>query len=426
MSVLTTSSLLAGMVVLSAAMAFGAETTNVVDIAALAACSTGTTNGWATAGIDSYNESFANIRFNANGEYALSPDFGAPVVRIELKLMSSSESGRRLAFVPVRDGEEVHAERLECEYSPNKDTFVDRTIEVPAGCVFSRFKMALTEANGTTTAWGVSSLRVITAGEPAPASLAVVGVRSDRFTAVWESPSGAVSNEVVVTREVHVPFSADFAVNYDFEKFSNVSTKTELTDKFIGLYPDFDGERLYAPTNSSGVVRIGAADYRGELVFKGYSSYAGLSLVVRAQKGEKAKHHAPVVWIADGVTNSIGKIEATNEMQYFILPLNDVPGGEALHIFSCVGDFQTKTDTQLFVDSVGLATRAVPEHDEEQAVARAFASGGRLTIGSLERGTTYRWRVRSFLGDGSATAWSALQEVVTGDEPAGGAAIYLR
>ena len=430
MSALTIPSLLAGMVVLPAMMAFGVEATNVVDVAALAACATGSTNGWMTSGLDSYlSDKPANIRFNAGGDYALSPDFGVPVVRLEMKLLSSSQGGRRLAIVPVRDDEEIHAERLVCDYSPTEYTFVARTIEVPADCLFSQFKLMLTEANNTTTAWGVSSLCVVTADESvegAPADLAAVGVRSDRFTAVWTPPPGAVSNEVVVTREVHVPFSADFAVNYDFEKFSNAGTRNELTGKFVGLYPDFAGERLYAPTNSSGIVRIGAADYRGELVFKGWSSYKGLSLVVRAQKGEKARHVAPVAWIDGATTNVVGRLAATDEMQYFAVPLDGVPGGAALHIFSCVGDFQIKTDTQLFVDSVGLAASVVLEHDEEQAVARDFASGGRLTVGSLERGTAYRWRVRSYLGDGSVTDWSALQEVVTGEEPVGGAAVYLR
>ncbi|MGN0854174.1 MAG: hypothetical protein ACI4R9_01490 [Kiritimatiellia bacterium] len=427
--------LLPWLIVLPTVQLFALEVTNVVDIAALAACQTGLTNGWEIAGLDSYTDSTVNIRLNATGEYALSPDFGATILRIEMKLHSSCQSGRKLAFIPMRNGEEFPADGLLCDYSPNKDTFVAQTIEVPATNVFSRFKLTLTEANNSSTGWGVSQLSVITSDGSAargPENLTVARIYADRFTAIWEAPEGAVSNEVVVTREDYVPFSADFidGYNYTFDKFSNDKTLTDLTDKFVELYPDFSGERLYAPTNSSGIVRLGSSDYRGELVFKGYSDYSGLSLVVCAKKGATAKYAAPVAWMDESegvtVTNIIGTITATtNAYEHFVIPLDGVPDDEELHIFSCVGDFQTKSNTQLFVDSVGLARRAVAAHTKEVTILRTFTTQSRLTVRSLAPSTIYHWQARSYLGDGSITAWSSRQTAATTDEPPDGLALHI-
>ena len=404
-----------------------------VDIAALAACPNGTTNGWTTCGIDSYSNTSttvsANIRFNSAEEYALSPDFAAPILCLKMRVKSSSTSGRRLLVIPIVDGRELPDRALYCEYSPTKDSFIDQTIEVPTDNEFSRFKLALSAANNTTTGWGISSLTVITANaSPSPANLRTSRIYADRFTAEWDNPSGAVSNQILVLRSIIVPFYAEFTTNYTFEAFSNRNTTTQLTDKFISLYPDFSGVRLYAPTNSSGIVRIGTSDQSGELIFKGLKSYANLLLVMRAQKDKNSnKHHAPVAYISDNTTNIIGRIAATEEkMQHFIVPLDGVPDGASLHIYSCVGDFKSNSDSRLFIDSVGFATIATAEHTEEQTIANTFTSAERQTFRLLERETLYCWQVRSFFADGSKSEWSARQDATTTNKSSGRLWLYLR
>ena len=61
------------------AAAAGAAT-NVVDVAGLAACGSGTTNGWTVAGVTSYAGP-ANFKLNSKTGYVLSPAFAEPVKR---------------------------------------------------------------------------------------------------------------------------------------------------------------------------------------------------------------------------------------------------------------------------------------------------------------------------------------------------------
>ena len=91
---------------LSAALSTRAKAERIeVDIAALAASTNQytngielpSTNGWTLFGIDSYAGK-TNIRLSEKGDHMLSPDFSSRVLSIELRLKSSSRTGRRLAF----------------------------------------------------------------------------------------------------------------------------------------------------------------------------------------------------------------------------------------------------------------------------------------------------------------------------------------
>ena len=153
-------------VIAIAAIHAAGAVTNEIDIAALAACGTGVTNGWTISGIDSYGDGKVNVRVNTKDDYLDSPEFSGDVRRLIFKTTSSSQQGRHIVALPTGNLSATDSDTsLVLDYSPNNKTYVERTIEVPAELSFKSFRLAL-ENDGSTTAWGFTALSVVTDDPP--------------------------------------------------------------------------------------------------------------------------------------------------------------------------------------------------------------------------------------------------------------------
>ena len=128
------------------------EITNEVDIAALAAAAIDgectTVNGWTLNSLDSYSDKKPNLRFNKAGEYALSPEFNAPITKFVVEVHSSATNKRCLAFWPKIDGVYSLENAVVWDYTPNKDTFVQQIAEWPNDTVASSFKIDFDDGGG--------------------------------------------------------------------------------------------------------------------------------------------------------------------------------------------------------------------------------------------------------------------------------------
>lgn len=115
--------------------------------------------GWRVTSVSNYGESYRNaLRFNVKESQAESPVYPAPVTRVVLQTVSSSNALRRLKFTPIRAGVELTNHVRYCAYSPTKNIFVSQTLSWPYGAKVDSFRISLEQ--GGRTAWGISHLTV--------------------------------------------------------------------------------------------------------------------------------------------------------------------------------------------------------------------------------------------------------------------------
>ena len=253
-----------------------------VDIAALAASTNqytsenkvATTNDWILFAIDSYAGK-PNIRLSEKGDYLISPTFSQRILSIELKEKSSSQSNRRLAFIPIYDGVPTEDATLWslCNYSPNKDTYVAQTNFFPRAANVHSFKMAFDNGGGS-TGWGISELTIVSDDTPVltpPTNLSAGNIKGIRSNLSWVNPENAVSNKIEVSRVVRKEEYGTMLDEYDFMAFTNTSTQsTACYNKNtlqMNVYSSFSGTNIYKAANSTGVVQISSPDYKGYLQY---------------------------------------------------------------------------------------------------------------------------------------------------------------
>ena len=112
--------------------------------------------GWSVNLVTNYGKSYRNaLRFNVQESWAKSPVYPAPVTRVVLQTVSSSNALRRLTFTPIRAGVELTNHVRYCAYS---NIFVSQTLSWPYGAKVDSFRISLEQ--GGRTAWGISHLTV--------------------------------------------------------------------------------------------------------------------------------------------------------------------------------------------------------------------------------------------------------------------------
>ena len=138
-----------------------AAETRVVDVISLGRLGTGlSADGWEVSSVTNYGDSYSNaLRFNVKASVAISPVFDAPVTRIRLQTISSTNAYRCLTFTPLRDGVADTNLARTCTYSRTKNVFLEQTLEWPRTERVRVFRIELVGSGAT--AWGVRQMTVI-------------------------------------------------------------------------------------------------------------------------------------------------------------------------------------------------------------------------------------------------------------------------
>ena len=397
---------------MATAPAVRAETTNVIDLAALAACGTGVTNGWTLSGVDSYADDSDNVRLNALGEYLLSPTFAAPIRKLELKVKSSSETGRKLAFLPLVGETYDEVLAVTCEYSPNKDTYVSQELEFPSDLTFHAFKIMLDDGGGN-TGWGFSYLAVITDELPLPSPPTGITVTPSETDCGIRLVNGEniVSNRVYVVGIRKVPESGVTVADYTFEECVNTgASETDKSKEFAELYPAFLAYKLYYPLDAPGAVRISTGKENGYLRHCGFSDYTGLSVEVVAKRypGDTSLAAISVYSVdAGALTNVVGTVPVTDEFTTNRLDLTGVTPGAPLYFANLDG---YKSNRRFLLDRLrfwrGYTAATTVTNVVSDAVYPAPAPDDAITVGGLSRCTEYRLSVSAIDSLGRESAFS--------------------
>lgn len=384
-----------------------ASTTNIINIAEISACGTGTIDGWSISGIDSYADK-TSIRLNNNEEYLVSPDFGAKIQAIILDVKSSSKSGRRLAFIPRINGTFDMLSARYCDYSSSKDTYERQILTDLPDC--TSFKIAFNAIEGGVTGWGISYLAIVTDDIPSfksPGSISVNRIKSTRATLNWENSSLAVSNLITVLKISKLPCSFAERVDYDFELCSN-SGNSDSQDKSTdlnGKYPDLTSEKVYYPANSSGIIRISTKDTNGRLTHCGFQSYdhMALQICVKRYAGDNNCSQIFAYYLDGGEKpHAIGTIPITDEFTVGTIDLSDVPGGLPISIGNLDG---YKSNRRFILQNMTFLKGFVPESITTNLAFSTVATGATsVDLLGLDKKTEYLATIIAFDAEGRSTA----------------------
>ena len=404
-----------------------------IDIAALAAatnqftseCKIATTNGWTLCDIDSYSEKngAANIRINRNvkDEYIDSPTFDHPIIRIELKVKSSGQTGRKLALIPIYNGSPTADTNLwaRCEYSPTKDTYVPQTNFFPRSAEVHAFRMALDDGGGS-TGWGVSMITIITDDSPQltpPSELHADNVKGTRFALSWTNPENAVSNRIEVSEIVEIETSGGSILEYDFNDFTNNNDRAkDITDDFTNSIPAFTGSTLIRlPAHTNGIIQISKDDTKGYLVHSGFADYSNMSMVIslRVPTDSQLKTFGVGYLSSEGTTNEFATFSMGVAFQTNTVSLADVPANASI-VLNTQG---TSHKRVVYVDYLAFVNTGPTTICETNLVKTAFVTDSTTySVRGLCPRTEYVARITAFDAEGNESSPSEPLAVTTNGE----------
>ena len=385
-----------------------------VDIAALAASTNqytsennvATTNGWTLFAIDSYTGK-PNIRLSAKEDYLISPTFNQRILSIELKVKSSSQSDRRLAFIPIYDGVPTEDATLWslCNYSPNKDTYVAQTNFFPRAANVRSFKMAFDNGGGS-TGWGVSEMTIVTDDTPVltpPTNLSASNIKGTRSNLSWENPENAVSNRVEVSSVQLVDSTGTTVEEFGFDEISaggNAVNFAGFRDSLPPHYEKLSGTYLYAAANSTGLLQISTGKDRGELVYSGYASYTDLTLMLTLKRYSGDANTMTIGWTDGGATtNILGTINLADDFTTEFIDLSSVTDG-AILIFNNSGN---DDNHRVIIDKIAFIRDYSPASVSTNLVKTVFATGNTATIRGLSPYSSYIASITAFDEDGNVS-----------------------
>ena len=393
--------------ILICVIAFGfpclfADTTNIIDIAALSACGTGTTNGWTMSGIDSYTDK-TSARLKSKDNFIISPDFDSYIMAIILNVKSSATSGRRLMFIPYVDGEYDTDLAIACEYSPSNNSYVPRALDFRTVPGTTQFKIAL-EDNGSATAWGISYLAVVTSDAISPTEITVDKIHGTDVRVCWIENGFAASNLVTISKVSVTDTTFSIRDSYDFELCENSGTG-DTQDRASDLhekYPTFSGTKIYYPSQSSGILRISTGDEKGCLTHCGYPDYSGMAIEItgkRYSSDKNCKNISTYYLDSEQQIHEIGSMDIGDEFTTGRILLSGVPGGTAINI----GNLDSaKTERRFLIDRIRFLSDYIPGATTTNIVQTAIITGASsCRIHGLSRSTEYFVTVSAIDASGS-------------------------
>ena len=321
----------AALALVGAALISRAATTNEVDVAALiAAVDAGlsTTNGWTLSGLGKYAASGkkpACVKFDTINDWLLSPDYGAPVMRIEATSRCSSTAPTR--WLHVLDGT-TEGDLGRFPACSAVDTMESQSFNLDAEPMVSRVMLKL-GGSGNTGNWGIGSLRVITADPAyAPSGLRVSKKGDDWCALSWENGAGTVSNRVdAFLVERGAGEEVLFETGFDGFDRAVVGSK-DLSNQLASLLGDasVSGERVYVADGTNGVCQIGTTSNKGFLRYSGVSDWsnAELRLVMKKYDYAEDANEIQIAWETDAETNKFKTVAISTEFSEYIVELSSV------------------------------------------------------------------------------------------------------
>lgn len=373
---------------------------------------------WTYSSVESNSYGYG---LKSKGSLVCSPEFGFCVTSVVLEVSTTDSSTRSVVLSPTSP-ETAVAQGYSVTNTPPQGTDYEISAAWDASLRVRSFSISGTTGQGnvylkSVTVSGISLLDV-------PSDLASDAEKFDRVTLCWSVPEEASATDVEIEKDISVPFSSKEPFECDFSSISNYGGNPMKVDESLPAeYAELTGQNVYAPTNTSGVVQLGTTSGDGWLLFSGVESYASAKLVVRARKhpsDSSSRNMMPVFAICEGVTNELGRIELTDEMDDYVLDIAGLQNGTQLLVRSV----PTKDGSYSGGGRVQLAFMGVAV-----AYTKSFMVGAahRLRVADMSPEVRYMWRARSRSSSGIVSPYTEWVSFVTGDSRyTGGTVIVMQ
>ena len=391
----------AALVFVGAALTAGASATNVVNVVALAAVAdksgVAATNGWTLSGLDRYDEEC--VKFDTKGDWLLSPDFGAPILRIEASVRCSNVEPTRLLYV-FADGETNP--RASFAVCANANTEEMQTISFGADSDVTCIKLQL-DGSHNAGVWGIGSLAVVTSTPvPRPAELRIARATTANCAAEWENGAGTVSNLVETWCVTRGSSGETVLLETGFDGFEgNPASNKDMTDDLPDLIDvSVTGVNVYALAATNGICYLGKTRELGIIRMRCCDRYVGVSLRMLARRYPGDNSQTTVAYELDGETNVVETVNLTDDFADHVVDLSSVPDGAAV----LIGYYPTASNRRVLIDGfsvvrVGAESAALVD-SRWIAAASGTATFSTRGLADLPARSYVRFAVRSANADG--------------------------
>lgn len=386
---------------------------------------------WAFVNIKFYNNKVNNAYLSSSGSIIASPLFSNSVIRVEISFMAASVSTHRLMKVVPLDGSGNEIESGMCEFVPPLEKGVAE-VAWPAEAGVRQFKIGADTGDGNIHVYDCLVALAGADGAPSvPCGLENRKVTGSSFVAAWRACEGAESYLVDLYRVDRIgsswsgePWREDFA-----DAVNTTGNPVQIRD-IPALFPQLEGERLYIPARTNGLVQIGTGDKAGHVALVGCPAAEGRAVRFRAKRYKHKDEGSvmPLLWTDGGETNAFASVELADEMSDYEVPLDGVPSGAVVLLHSTTNrSTGASARGRVWLDSVSVVSGYTPAQVATNAVAEGAAALSPMRkFSGLCAGTPYLWRVRSVRGE-AASEPSALMEVVPeGEREKAGTAVFFR
>lgn len=255
-----------------------------------------------------------------------------------------------------------------------------------------------------------------------PTALPATQMTANGFTAQWQKVEGATSYEVQLTATGNNEGSIEESImlDEDFKGFNNGKTQdgnqdvANKLDKYTHT-AGWTGLKLF--TTPRNEVKMGSSSVAGRLTTPAISPSNGVITVVIVARWFNEKSNKLQIGYSegDGQAELLGEATLEKEDAYFAVPIEDVPEGCQVVLYSSNrayvsrvivldGTFSDDDLSTLFKAPVKtIGKRAQAHKSKSQTVTTAATA---YTFTNLTADATYTYRVRA-LADGFATSnWS--------------------
>ena len=370
-----------------------------------------------------FNEALTNetewvyheTKFTASGEMQItkqnafiqSPTFEFAITSISISARNAgAETSRDLKIVPLTSSGTA-LDPINITPTSIKDSSID--IAFPAEEQIKSFKITSTSGSGN-----IYIKSAVISGVPileAPKNLATSEIYRDRFSASWTPDAAATTHKIEVTKKIETPFTAQYTTNYVLSALQNTGgSSKDITDSISSSLPEFEGQSIYIPSNTVGVVQIGSTTKAGVLVLPPQESYENLKLVIRAKycDNDPAHEEMPIYYISDDVTNKITEVEFKNAFEIKVVDLLNIPSNTRIALTS-----PDHNDKRFQIDLLGFATETKEAVSSTELVISTTVKTPHYTAKALEPDTEYSWSVISYGEDGATSKRTQWQSVTT-------------
>ena len=353
--------------------------------------------------------SSGEMQITKKDAFVQSPTFDFAITSVSVSARNAgAETSRDLKIIPLTGSDTALAP---IDITPASTAYSSIDITLPAEEQIKSFKIESTSGSGH-----IYIKSAVISGVPileTPRDLQASEIYCDRFTASWTPDAAATTHKIEITKKVETPFTAQYTTNYVLSALQNTGgSSKDITSTISSNLPEFDGQSIYIPLNTVGVIQIGSTTKAGILILPPQESYANLKLVIRAKycDNDPAHEEMPIYYISGDVTNKITEVEFKNTFEIKVVDLKAfaIPSNTRIALTS-----PDHNDKRFQIDLLGFATETKEAESFTELVVSTTVRTPHYTAKALEPNTEYSWSVISYGEDGATSKRTEWQSVST-------------